>query len=141
MAAEIALEIARKIAFVDECLQEMCRQTCPSCTEICCARANIWFDFRDLLFLFLFKEELPHRQIVKNEIHGCTNLTLTGCRLKRLDRPFVCNWYICPGQKAKSGLLQYDVRHNFQTVLEEVKSDRKEMEAVFISGLTGPDIS
>lgn len=134
-AAKIAMEIAGKIAAVDDCLQELCRQTCPSCQENCCARANIWYDFRDLLFLFLLNEEWPGGQIVKKENHGCMHLTAKGCRLERLGRPFVCTWYICPAQKAKRRMLPYAEYGGFYSLLQEAQSDRKEMETVFISGL------
>jgi hypothetical protein len=34
-------------------MDRLCGETCPDCTDICCLRAWVWADFKDLLFFHL----------------------------------------------------------------------------------------
>jgi hypothetical protein len=34
-------------------MDRLCSETCPDCTDICCRRAWVWADFKDLLFFHL----------------------------------------------------------------------------------------
>ncbi len=123
----------------------LCSATCGACKDICCMRATIWYDFKDLLYLYFAFGELPEQQIHKleggaqSERH-CCHFTPTGCKLSRLERPFVCTWYICPDQKS---LLHSDVEKetvavDIQNNLNEIKRLRKQMNTLFcdISGVS-----
>ncbi|MCP3931592.1 MAG: hypothetical protein GY705_21110 [Bacteroidetes bacterium] len=89
------------MASLDNPMQDLCRETCPGCDDNCCIRATIYYDFKDLLFLYLYSGRLPQMQIIKQKSCSCPNLASQGCILPRQKRPFVCTWYICPRQKAE----------------------------------------
>lgn len=100
-------DLARKIQAcfgqVSDELDMACSLTCPACQDNCCERATIWYDFRDLVYLYFGPGRMPQGQIVKGPGgEGCPNLTSSGCILPRAERPFVCTWYLCPDQKAMS---------------------------------------
>lgn len=107
-------------------LDGFCRTTCLSCRDNCCARATIWYDFKDLLFLYFSGQGLPGGQIAKKPAGGvCGNLESAGCRLPRPARPFVCTWYLCSPQKALTGSQQV------QDQILQVQALRRKMEAAF----------
>ncbi|WDP89884.1 MAG: hypothetical protein HUN04_09255 [Desulfobacter sp.] len=115
-------------------LDSLCARTCPGCTDNCCQRAVIWYDFRDLLYLYFSPDggpdRMPDRQIVKSG-DLCPHLGAAGCRLPRDRRPFVCTWYFCPAQKSEAAGLALN-----EAVLE-IKAARIDMEAEFCR-ITGP---
>jgi hypothetical protein len=45
-------------------MDHLCRKTCPDCTNICCRRAWVWADFRDLLFCHLAGIPRPDQQLL-----------------------------------------------------------------------------
>ncbi len=61
----LAASIASKMARIDETLHNLCSVTCANCLEICCYKATVWYDFRDLLFLYLVEGDIPDKQIQK----------------------------------------------------------------------------
>ncbi len=99
---DAAEKIAGLMDRLDPAMTAMCRTTCPDCRDNCCARATIWYDFKDLLFLYFSRRPLPDRQI-ERPAGICTQLTAGGCALKRMQRPFVCTWYLCGAQKRMPG--------------------------------------
>jgi len=116
-------------------MENLCRQTCPSCTDVCCQRAWVWIDFRDLLFLHLADIALPDRQLLCRQGDRCRYAGPDGCRLERIQRPFVCTWYVCPEQ---SRLLykRPTEKHNLARTLEQIKDLRKQMEIAYIQAST-----
>lgn len=125
---QLASQISRLLTGMDRGMDQICGRTCPECRDNCCARATIWYDFRDLLFLYFSGQPLPDRQIEKQSkgpSRVCMHLTPEGCALPRLQRPFVCTWYLCPRQKAVPG--SYPV----QDIVDRIKSLRREMESLF----------
>ena len=109
-------------------IEQLCETCCPGCKDVCCERATIWYDFKDILYLYFGPDKFPHSQIKK--IPGqsrphCANLTKTGCILPRKERPFVCTWYFCPDQT----LLCQDT--SLSKKINEIKSLRNEMETTF----------
>lgn len=98
--------IRQLLSGLDREMERMCGLTCPGCRDNCCARATIWYDFRDLLFLKFAGLPLPALQIEKKVQAGatvCMHLTPEGCALPRVERPFVCTWYICGAQQGIQG--------------------------------------
>jgi hypothetical protein len=66
----------------------------------------------------------------------CRYFSHRGCALPRVARPWICAWYLCPVQTAilrKRDYLQYD---DFNRIIQEIKSLRKEMEDEFIRTVT-----
>ncbi|MCP3889550.1 MAG: hypothetical protein GY702_11865 [Desulfobulbaceae bacterium] len=95
----LALDISLEYQGIDSQMEELCKKSCISCTDICCVRATVWYDLKDLLVIYLSTGGLPGRQIYRDEAKACCHLTASGCRLPRSERPFICTWYICAEQK------------------------------------------
>lgn len=126
----LAREIRDLLDALSDPIEHLCSATCPGCKDICCERATIWYDFKDLVYLYFGMGRLPEKQIKK--IPGpvrpqCSNLTETGCRLPRRERPFVCTWYFCPDLTKNP---QYR-NTPFSTKIEEIKELRSRMEEAF----------
>ncbi|MDJ0622259.1 MAG: hypothetical protein QNJ17_04810 [Desulfocapsaceae bacterium] len=133
-----AAVIVRKITFVDKLLENLCDATCQSCAEPCCQRATIWYDFVDLLFSYLQHKKLPPQQIVRRRGKSCPLLTSQGCVLPRIERPFICTWYVCPAQNAL--IEQAEKGSEIQKVysyLREIQSARKLLEDAFTAAVVG----
>lgn len=97
-------QIQRNYEKISPDIQAVCEQTCPECKDICCVRATVWFDFKDLLTIYFASGQVPPRQIYKQQtvdFKACCHLTENGCCLPRWERPFVCTWYVCPDQKSR----------------------------------------
>ena len=125
---EAAAQIAGLMARLDPVMTAMCHVTCPDCTDNCCARATIWYDFRDLLFLYFNAVSLPDRQIGRRIFKGrlaCSHLTASGCALQRHQRPFVCTWYLCNDQKRIPG------GQSAQVAILKIQALRRDMEDFF----------
>ena len=58
-ARDCASQLRHLLERTSPIMEALCRQTCPSCNDICCRRAWVWADFRDLLFLHLAGIPLP----------------------------------------------------------------------------------
>ncbi len=119
---------------VSEPINEICSLTCAGCDDICCGKATIWYDFRDLLYHYLIFNQIPKKQISKfyhNSQTICRNLDDGGCILPRTKRPFVCTWYFCPRQKY---LISSEYTHYSGNILKNVdriKQMRIKMEEEF----------
>ena len=59
----LAREIRNRLDALSHCIDELCRLTCPVCTDICCRRATIWYDFKDLACLYFAGDGFPGQQI------------------------------------------------------------------------------
>ncbi len=125
----------RRLESIFPLMDRLCRETCPDCINTCCRRAWVWADFKDLLFLHLDGIPVPHRQLLGREVDHCRYESPVGCRLDRLQRPFVCTWYLCPAQ---TRLLDHQPaeKRNLSRVLEQIKNDRKRMEASYIQAVS-----
>ena len=116
-------------------MDRLCRKTCPDCKNICCRRAWVWADFKDLLFLHLADIPVPNQQLLHRQEDHCRYGSTDGCRLDRIQRPFVCTWYLCPAQTRLLG-HQPAEKHNLSRILEQIKNDRKRMEASYIQAVS-----
>ncbi len=136
VAEKHAAGIARRLASVDLLFEDFCRNTCSSCTDSCCTRATVWYDFCDLLFLYLSGKSLPAQQLVRRKGQSCPQLSVNGCCVERTRRPFICTWYICPEQTKMSQSLGESRYHELSTLLQEIKIERKAMERAFVNAVT-----
>lgn len=116
-------------------MERLCRRTCPDCTDICCRRAWVWFDFKDLLFLHLAEIEIPPQQLLCEQGDRCRYAGPAGCSLERLQRPFICTWYLCPAQSRILDRQPAEKQHLSRT-LQQLKNHRKRMEASYIQETT-----
>ncbi len=132
-AKELSDQIAAKTHSIDTFLDTLCKKTCVNCHDICCGRATLWFDFRDLLFIYFNTCEFPKQQIFKNIDLSCCYLGPFGCQFKRCERPFICTWYICPKQTSIMGSNGFRQNGEYITsILKEIKLDRKSLEQMFL---------
>jgi len=131
-----AMKLARSIQVCLESIfalmDDLCVVTCLFCPEPCCLHAKVWIDFRDLLFLHLSDQQIPHSQMLPNLKQTCRYWSPRGCILARIQRPWVCTWYLCPAQRANFRLKSPAVQEDFNQTVKAVKASRKEMEAEFI---------
>ena len=112
-------------------MNRLCRKTCPDCMEVCCRRAWVWADFKDLLFLHLADIPLPERQLVCRQGDHCRYESPDGCQLDRIQRPFVCTWYLCPAQTRILRKQPAEAERLLNTLIQ-IKRRRRQMEDMII---------
>ncbi len=113
-------------------LDDLCSATCPWCPNPCCLSAEVWIDFKDLLFLHLAGHPIPDKQLRSQLKKICRCWRPKGCGLPRISRPWICTWYLCPTQKAILLRKSCDTRDKFSRQVQIVKDCRRKMEAEFI---------
>jgi len=128
----LAAAIAGKIKGLDGVLDRLCGQTCPECDDPCCKRAVVRYDLKDLLFLHLVQNGLPLGQPAPRTGETCSFLGNKGCMVDRLMRPFMCTWYLCPGQMAVVRREKSWREYGLPERLREIQNDRKELEGLFL---------
>ena len=117
-------------------LERACLASCPTCPDVCCRRATVWYDLKDLLTIFLNTGGFPDNQISRRDDNSCCNLTPSGCRLKRSERPFICTWYICPEQKKlMEGLPQSDRGRTLFGAVNQIKILREALEQEYVKAI------
>ena len=130
-----AHRMRRRLESIFPLMDRLCRKTCPDCAEVCCRRAWVWADFKDLLFLHLSRIPAPDRQLLGKKGGHCRYSNPDGCGLDRLQRPFVCTWYLCPAQthilRKQPAEMQI-----LQASLKRMKGLRQTMEMSFIRAVT-----
>ncbi|MCK5695307.1 MAG: hypothetical protein KAH62_01665 [Desulfobacula sp.] len=129
-------QIRQRFEKISGSIEKVCSNTCIYCEDICCIRATIWFDFKDLLYIYFGLNKFPTFQIIKNSSgnreRACCHFAEKGCMLSRLERPFVCTWYFCPEQNIYITLHYQKMMQNFEQILMEIKDLRNKMEEEFI---------
>ncbi len=133
-AVASARQIKHRLASLFPLMDQLCRATCPGCEQVCCLHACIWADFKDLLFFQLARIPSPETQTLSQRGERCRYGSPDGCRLNRLQRPFICTWYLCPAQTGQLQLKPELMQSTRQT-LEEIKQLRNQMEDEFIRGI------
>ena len=133
----LAAAIAGKIKGLDGILDRLCDRTCPECEDPCCKRAVVRYDLRDLVFLHLGQNGLPLGQPAPKAGETCSCLGEKGCMVDRLMRPFMCTWYLSPGQMAVVRREKSWREYGLPERLREIQKDRKELEKRFLA-LVGP---
>jgi hypothetical protein len=129
-----AQRVGRLLELVFPLMNRLCQSTCPNCTNVCCRRAWVWADFRDLLFYHLTDVTPPDYQLLESTAGHCRFASPHGCRLERIRRPFVCTWYLCPAQTHLL-LEQPTDKHRLASVLHGIKEQRRQMEDAFIQAM------
>jgi hypothetical protein len=122
-------------AELDVLLDNLGAITCCSCTTICCTIATVWYDLRDLLFLYLADNRLPQQQITRNADRIYVHLTPYGCSLNRRERPFICTWYICAAQKDALMRQHHGAGKEIFAFIAKVKTARKDLENRFVDAV------
>jgi hypothetical protein len=133
----VAEDIAAGYAAVDPELELLCGQTCICCLDVCCLKATVWYDLRDLLFLYLSSGRLPIAQIHRNFDNSCSHLSSSGCVLARPERPFICTWYICHMQKTVLATqAENDCAKSLSQKIGDIQVKRKLLEDMCVSAVT-----
>lgn len=134
----LSKQIVQAYADIEPILQRVCLASCPTCVDVCCRRATVWYDLKDLLIIFLNTGGFPDKQIYRRPDDSCCNLTPSGCGLKRTERPFICTWYICPDQKnVIEGLRDCAEGSALFRAIDEIKIARKVLEREYGKALWG----
>ena len=128
---DLAGRIRERILAVDAYLEALCRRTCPQCPDNCCQRAHVYFDFKDLLYLHLGGVRPPESQTLKKKQAVCRYLTVTGCLLPRIQRPFICTWYICPDQRRHLERMAPSTAQFLHNSLTALKTGRHQLETEY----------
>ena len=128
----LADTISHTISSLEPVLSELCLQTCPDCSNPCCERATVRYDFRDLIFLHLQHKGLPLFQPKPDPGSPCYMLGEKGCLLPRYMRPFMCTWYLCPVQMDLVRGASSDNINRLPEQLREIQDKRKQLEAKFV---------
>jgi hypothetical protein len=108
-------------------LRRLCAATCPTCNDVCCIKATVWYDQRDIIIYYLATGFFPAKQITRSATGICCHLGENGCRLPRLQRPFICTWYICRDQ---TRMLEREVARsdvNIPEKIHQIKELRKKI--------------
>lgn len=132
----IAKKIKKEFEVMSDPMEQLCLCTCIKCEDICCVRATIWFDFKDLLYVYFGTGKFPESQIkkvtLKNQVRACHCFTKKGCTLPRTERPFVCTWYLCPAQKKYLSNFNPKLMLDFDQTLLNIKELRNQIEEEFV---------
>lgn len=131
-AMKSARDLEARLTSIFPLLDDLCKVTCPWCPDPCCLTAEVWMDFKDLLFLHLGGHPIPDKQLRSNSKKVCRCWKPKGCALPRMVRPWICTWYICPTQKAILRRKSGHTRDKFSSLIQAVKISRTEMEDEFI---------
>ena len=137
IAMKLARDLETRLSLIFPLLDDLCSATCPWCPAPCCLTAEVWIDFKDLLFLQLGGHPIPDKQLRSNSNKVCHCWNPKGCALPRISRPWICTWYLCPTQQAN---LRQKARHTqdeFNRLVQAVKVCRTEMEDEFIRIVCG----
>ena len=137
-ARQLAVQVGEKFDEINDAIDSVCKETCSFCRDICCKRATVWYDFKDMLYIYLHSGQFPQAQITKNGDLSCCNLTSSGCILPRRIRPFICTWYICPSQTAVlSGRVGEELKASILSPVKEIQALRNRLEDTFIKTVLG----
>ena len=132
----LSWQIRDKFEEVNAAIDSVGKETCLFCKDICCKKATVWYDFKDMLYLYLHSGQFPEAQITKEGDLSCCNLTSTGCLLPRRIRPFICTWYICPSQTAMlSEKMVEEPKARILSSIQEIQRLRKRLEDTFIKAV------
>jgi hypothetical protein len=130
----LAYQLKQQLTSTFPHMNRLCREACPACTDVCCQRAWVWVDFRDLLFLHLAGIPVPDQQLLDRQGSPCRYGSPHGCRLERIQRPFVCTWYLCPAQVERLRKKPAGAKRLLNT-LQQIKKLRCRMENAFIQAV------
>lgn len=139
-AEQTASDILEKISCLSGFIQPICARTCTECSDICCKHALIWYDFKDLLTIHLARRPFPAAQLKKenggrengDNSRACSLFLTEGCRVNRMDRPFICTWYFCPEQTRWLGKYAPDKKEQIDKTIKQIKEKRALLENQFI---------
>ena len=129
---QIARETCIRLESIFPSLDDIGRLTCSRCPDACCLSASPWYDWRDLIFLHLNRLSIPPTQTISRFAETCCYISHKGCTLRRVTRPWICTWYLCPAQTANLNARNIAQRRFLSRVLAKIKALRIYLEDEFI---------
>ncbi|MBT3388064.1 MAG: hypothetical protein HN417_09030 [Desulfobacula sp.] len=119
---------------ISDTIEQLFRVTCTDCSDSYCKKAAVFFDLKDILYLYFREEEVPCSQVNRSDKGVCSHYSEKGCGLSRLGRPFICIWYFCLAQalflREKNAPMEQFLH---QGEISVIKALRKEMKKVFVN--------
>jgi hypothetical protein len=135
-ARDIAERLHVEYQLLFPAMENLSATTCPQCKNPCCLHAKPYFDFRDLIYLHLRSEQVPEMQTIADTTDQCRYITHAGCRLNRLQRPWICTWYICPSQLSLITTKSRPAVLRIPFLISKTKKMRHKLEKVFIPAVS-----
>ena len=124
----LAEQLRIHLETINPLMDRLCQVTCRFCAEPCCLTAWAGFDFKDLLFLHLSGQPIPISQTRFNQHKPCRYIGVSGCRLPRLSRPWICTWYLCPTQMSRLRKKSQPIQKNYKQMMYLIKKVRADIE-------------
>jgi hypothetical protein len=134
---DLSQQIGQRVNLLDPMLDGLCGDTCPNCTDNCCERATVWYDFKDLLGFHLSAAAVPAGQLPSMRKCSCKFLKTEGCALPRIERPFICTWFLCAAQKRALEEWPPSHRQFLENSLTALKYGRHRLEKLFLQEVAG----
>ncbi len=126
----LALGIREGLLWCDETMDRYCGLTCHGCRDFCCDADGIYFDDADLIYLLILDNDLPANQTRAKAGLACRYLSITGCILPRMCRPFICTWYLCEPQMELLTAEPLPLQKQFTAVMQMVRRCRQQLLAL-----------
>ena len=127
-----AMRVETLVRRLEPAFDMLGREICTECTAPCCLTADVYYDFRDLLFLLLTGQAMPPEQPKHQQAGVCRYLGPEGCRIPRLERPWICTWYVCAKQKRLMKVHPEIDGGHLPSVIAQIGRLRKQTEALFV---------
>ncbi|MDH5298129.1 MAG: hypothetical protein OEV91_03850 [Desulfobulbaceae bacterium] len=130
----LALGLREGLLWSDQVMDRYCGATCGQCGDFCCSANGIYFDLADLLYLAGLDADLPMSQTRTRANAPCRYLSLEGCILPRMCRPFICTWYLCEPQMTLLAREPLPIQKQFTAIMRTVRSCRMQLVALYEEG-------
>lgn len=122
-----ASTLRRELEMLFPIMENLCAGTCHWCPAPCCVSAKVWYDIKDLLFLHLAGISPPPEQPIHSFQATCRYLGIKGCKLPRLERPWICTWYLCPTLTARLKNMPPPLHTAFSETVQRIKDIRRDL--------------
>jgi len=127
----VAGRVETGIQWLDPVMGGYCALTCPTCEDPCCTGQKVFFNRADIITLALLHDSLPPGQTRSEEGASCRYLAPAGCRLPRIQRPYVCVWFLCHPQMSLFQNEPAAFQRAFIRSLQEIRQGRLILESVY----------
>ena len=128
----LARQVYQGIHWLDPHMNAYCQATCPTCGDPCCDGRKVFFNRVDLLYLASLGDVGPPIGQTRTEPGAmCRYLGPTGCLLARMQRPYVCVWFLCEPQMELLNATPGSFQRQLINVLTNIRSCRLKLESLF----------
>jgi hypothetical protein len=93
--SQYADAIKQKICEIEILIEQCSNAVCPNCAEVCCINRHGIDGYHDIIYKLVSGiVPITYDSIIDYD-SPCQYLSITGCILKRQNRPFRCTWFFC----------------------------------------------